>query len=68
MTAPTNPALPQTLTVEDLCEAWRVSPDSIRNLIKARSLKAYRVGTQFRITVEDALDYFNGNLVTGEAA
>ncbi|WP_157896135.1 helix-turn-helix domain-containing protein [Mycobacteroides chelonae] len=64
MTVPANPALPAVLTVEDLAEGWRVHPDSIRALIKSGALKAHRVGKQFRITVDDARDYFDSQAVS----
>ncbi|MGV7586319.1 helix-turn-helix domain-containing protein [Mycobacterium kansasii] len=64
MTATTIPALPEVFTVTELAEGWRVDPDVIRDLIKTRALKGYRVGKQFRVTVEDALDYFNRQEVT----
>lgn len=64
MTATTNPVLPEVFTVNELAEGWRVDPDVIRDLIKTRALKGYRVGKQFRVTVEDALAYFNAQEVT----
>lgn len=42
ITTSANPALPQTLTVDDLCVARRVSPDPIPNLIKPRSVDRLR--------------------------
>lgn len=59
-----NPVLPQVFTVNELAEGWRVDPDVIRDLIKTGTLRGYRVGKQFRVTVDDALDYFNRQAVT----
>ncbi|WP_276823197.1 helix-turn-helix domain-containing protein [Mycolicibacterium mageritense] len=64
MNVPTNPALPEVLTVNELARGWRVDPDVIRDLIKTGALKGYRVGKQFRVTVDDAIDFFNRQAVT----
>lgn len=45
------------LTIEDLAERWRCSAQTVRDLIKRGELRAFRLGSVFRITEQAVLDY-----------
>lgn len=46
-----------TLTIEEVADALRVSVSTVRNLIRQKKLKAFRVGIQIRVKKSE-LDRF----------
>jgi excisionase family DNA binding protein len=44
-----NLNLDETLTIEEVAQILRVHEQTVRNLIRQRKLKAFRVGTQLRV-------------------
>lgn len=48
-----------TLTVKEVASFLRVHPNTVYALIEDGSLKALRVGRQYRIKKEDLMDYLN---------
>lgn len=50
-----------TYTVEEVAEILRVSTSTVRNLIKQKKLRAFRVGVQLRVKKEE-LDRFMSDL------
>jgi excisionase family DNA binding protein len=49
----TDPRPEQFLTVEQIAEEFQVTPQTIRNWIKAGALQALRVGHVYRVRRED---------------
>lgn len=47
-------------TVEQVAEILQVSVQTVRNLIKRKELKAFRVGSQLRVKKEDLDRYMSG--------
>ena len=50
-------------TAETLAERWGVCSGTVRNLIRARKLKAFKVGRQIRIRPEAVEEYEKGREV-----
>lgn len=48
---------PYAYTPESLAELWHVSSATVRNLVRDRKLKAFRVGRQIRIRPEAVGEY-----------
>jgi excisionase family DNA binding protein len=48
-------------TIQELADAWRVHHSAIRRLIKNGSLKAFRVGNQWRIPEESVKAYIDNH-------
>lgn len=49
------------LTVDEVAERLRVSGRTVRNLIDRQSLRAFKVGREWRITPEDVTAYLEMN-------
>lgn len=47
-------------TVEQVAEILQVSVQTVRNLIRRKELKAFRVGSQFRVKKEELDRYMSG--------
>ena len=60
--------LPTCHTVDEIAAALKKSPASIRRLIHAGKLKAYRIGPELRITEEQLNEYLRENLSVGPVA
>lgn len=50
----------QAFTVDRLAERWDCSRDVIYDLLRKRELKAFRVGSSYRITSKEVERYENG--------
>lgn len=47
----------EVLTVEEVAEILRVSTQTVRKLIRERTLKAFNVGSQVRVRKTDLEEY-----------
>jgi excisionase family DNA binding protein len=47
-------------TLEEVADILRVSVSTVRNLIKQKKLKAFRVGIQLRVRKEDLDQFMSG--------
>lgn len=47
----------ETYTVEEVAKILKISPQTVRSLIRKKQLKAFTAGVQIRVTKED-LDAF----------
>ena len=45
------------LTLQDLATRWQVSLKSVRRIVARGELKVLRIGTQIRVSPEDAATY-----------
>ena len=52
--------MPNILTAPELAERWRCGTDSIYRLVKAGKLKAFKIGTDYRIKESEVERYENG--------
>jgi len=52
-----TPASAYAFTAETLAERWEVSSATVRNLVRAGALRAFRVGRQIRIRPEAVEEY-----------
>lgn len=63
-----NGVLDNPLTVKELAERWTVHPDTVRAQMKAGTLKAFKIGGQFRITAEEVRRFENDRQDTSTPA
>ena len=50
---------PDIFTVDTLAAYWQCSPDVIYDLLRKRKLKAFKVGTAWRITARAVTEFEN---------
>src|SRR5215475_15005935 len=50
-------AYPEVYTVEEFAKVFKLSPEAVRTLIRAREIPAIRIGKQYRI-LQDVVDHY----------
>ncbi|MGE5613186.1 MAG: helix-turn-helix domain-containing protein [Bacillota bacterium] len=53
--------LPEILTIKQLAEFLQVSDQTIKRAIKARKLKAFKIGKDWRIEKEEVIKWVKEN-------
>lgn len=52
-----TPAVPEMISLEDLCRQLKVSRQLVIKLIRKKELRCYRIGRRYRFAVADVRDY-----------
>ena len=55
---------PPVLNVNNVAEILGVTPKTVRNLIKSKTISSIKVGRLVRVTKESLIDYLQGKMVT----
>lgn len=53
----------KVFTLEEIAEYLKVHPNTVRNLIKAGKLKAFKAGRELRFTESALTEFINGETV-----
>ena len=52
-----TPAVPEMISLEDLCRQLKVSRRLVMQLVRKKELRCYRIGHRYRFAVADVRDY-----------
>lgn len=62
----TQPAVERMYTVNELADAWRVSPIKLYRLIRTRHLRAARIGRAVRVPASSAATFVQERFAGGK--